>query len=47
LNLFDIYKRHVPMTYKMKPICRKICQFKQLQINLAGELAEKTKLAIP
>ena len=49
LNLFDIYKRHQALSYyaTQPKICRKICQFKQLQINLAGELANETKLAIP
>lgn len=46
-ELSDIYKRHRPTRYAMKPICKEICQFKQLQINLAGELASKVKLAIP
>lgn len=46
-DLKDIYNSYQPTRYAMKPICRTICQFKQLQINLAGELASKTKLAIP
>jgi radical SAM protein with 4Fe4S-binding SPASM domain len=27
--------------------CRKVCQFKQFQVNLAGEMAAKTRLAMP
>lgn len=46
-DLIDIYNSWQPTTYKMKPICRKVCQFKQLQINQAGEYARKIKLAIP
>lgn len=46
-ELLDIYKRYQPIKYGMKPICKEICQYKQLCINLAGELASKTKLAIP
>ncbi len=46
-KLIDIYKRYQPTRYGMKPICREVCQFKQLQINQAGEYARKIKLAIP
>lgn len=46
-DLADIYNSYTPTIYGVKPICKEICQFKQLQINLAGELATKTKLAIP
>ena len=46
-GLVDIYNSYTPTRYGMKPICREICQFKQLQINLAGDLAEKVRLAIP
>lgn len=46
-ELIDIYNSYTPTRYEMKPICREICQFKQLQINLAGEYARKIKLAIP
>lgn len=47
LDLFDIYKRYQPTRYAMKPICKKICQYKQLCINLAGEFASEVRLAIP
>lgn len=46
-ELLDIYKFHEMACYGCEPICKKICQFKQLQINLAGELANKVRLAIP
>lgn len=46
-KLIDIYNSYTPTKYTMKPICRKVCQFKQFQINQAGEYAQKIKLAIP
>jgi len=46
-DLIDIYNSYTPTRYEMKPICREVCQFKQLQINQAGEYARKIKLAIP
>lgn len=46
-DLIDIYDSYTPTSYGMKPICREICQYKQLCINLAGELAKNTRLAIP
>ena len=33
--------------YRDKPICTKICQWKQLQLNMIGEAADKLVLAMP
>ena len=46
-DIIDIYNSYTPTKYAMKPICREICQFKQFQINQAGEYASQIKLAIP
>jgi len=46
-DLIDIYNSYTPTTYGMELTCREFCQYKQLCINLASDLADKTKLAIP
>lgn len=45
--LADIYNDYSPTRYGLKPVCKNICQYKQLSLNLAGEMASKTRLAIP
>jgi|GEM_PF-4354312 len=46
-DLADIYNSYTPTKYGMKHTCKEICQYKQLCINLAGELAYQTRMAIP
>jgi hypothetical protein len=42
-------KRYVPLAHyaNSESICSKICQYKQLQVNIAAEHAEQLTLAMP
>jgi len=46
-SLQELYDKYIPTFFYQTEICRKICQYKQLQINLIGEQASKICLSMP
>lgn len=46
-NLETLWKYYEPFYYYRTNVCQNFCQFKQLNLNIAGELASQTRLAMP